>query len=236
MKVLSMCGGRRCSKGASLHCGADRDWKSPLSVAIATWTQARSAKPSDGCVRVAATVAALAKVCALVLLAGCAENHDVAELEAFMQAARSQPAPRSHESPEIISPVAESAHHEPADRDPFAPSPLMPAGGATQNTASPEPDPLRPKQPLERFAISALAMTGTLSAGAGRFGLVRDGNGFVHRVAVGNYLGQNHGRIQEISPSTIEIVEIVPDGAEGWARRTRSLSLGRSEAPLGETK
>ncbi|MFN3397953.1 MAG: pilus assembly protein PilP, partial [Sulfurimicrobium sp.] len=61
--------------------------------------------------------------------------------------------------------------------------------------------------------------------GATVFALIEDGDGGVQRVKVGNYLGKNHGRITEIAPSQITLVEIVPDGRDGWVERPRSLTL-----------
>jgi type IV pilus assembly protein PilP len=44
-------------------------------------------------------------------------------------------------------------------------------------------------------------------------------------VLSGNYLGTNDGRVTEISPSKISVVEIVPDGLGGYMERTASLAL-----------
>jgi type IV pilus assembly protein PilP len=47
----------------------------------------------------------------------------------------------------------------------------------------------------------------------------------VHRVTEGNYLGQREGRITEISPSKVSLVEIVPDGLGGYMERPAALAL-----------
>ena len=57
-------------------------------------------------------------------------------------------------------------------------------------------------------------------------GLVRDPDGVVHRVHVGNYLGQNYGRITGIGEDHIEIVELVPNGSGGWMERQATIALG----------
>ena len=41
----------------------------------------------------------------------------------------------------------------------------------------------------------------------------------------GNYMGQADGRVIEISPSKISVVEIVPDGLGGYIERPASLAL-----------
>jgi type IV pilus assembly protein PilP len=41
----------------------------------------------------------------------------------------------------------------------------------------------------------------------------------------GNYLGQNDGRIAQISESEIELVEIISDGIGGYIERDAAISL-----------
>ena len=47
----------------------------------------------------------------------------------------------------------------------------------------------------------------------------------IERVQVGNYLGMNQGRVVKISPTQIDLVEIVPDGRDGYVERPRTLVL-----------
>jgi type IV pilus assembly protein PilP len=47
----------------------------------------------------------------------------------------------------------------------------------------------------------------------------------VHRVAVGNHLGQNFGRIVAISDSEIQLVEIISDGLGGYLERPAAIGL-----------
>jgi type IV pilus assembly protein PilP len=47
----------------------------------------------------------------------------------------------------------------------------------------------------------------------------------VHRVIIGNYIGQNDGKITGISPSKIDVREIVPDGLGGYIERPAALAL-----------
>ena len=50
-------------------------------------------------------------------------------------------------------------------------------------------------------------------------------DGLIHRVTVGNHLGQNYGRILSISDSSISLVEIIPDGLGGYLERPASVGL-----------
>ena len=69
-------------------------------------------------------------------------------------------------------------------------------------------------------------MSGTLGAVGAIEGLVRDPDGVVHRVHVGNYMGQNYGRITAIEEDRIDLVELVPNGTGGWMERPASIALG----------
>lgn len=108
-------------------------------------------------------------------------------------------------------------------RDPFGP------GLDEQNEANasgPHPDQNRPREALESYPLDGLKMSGTLGLAKSMEGLVRDPDGVVHRVHVGNYLGQNYGRIISINEDRIDLVELVTNGSGGWMERQASIALG----------
>lgn len=105
-------------------------------------------------------------------------------------------------------------------RSPFVPS--EPTG-----VGSIRPDSSRPRQYLERFPLDTLTMVGTMRLGNVVYGLVQTKDGIVHRVAVGNYMGQNDGHIIQITPTQIRLVEIVPDGLGGFVKRAAALGLSQ---------
>lgn len=107
-------------------------------------------------------------------------------------------------------------------RDPFQP-PFRQVERAAGRPAC-APDIGRPRGHLEGFAIEQLEMVGTLSRGAQTFALLR-GASAVHRLAVGDYLGPDHGRVTAIHDSHIELVELFPDGEDAWLERSRTLAL-----------
>ena len=71
-------------------------------------------------------------------------------------------------------------------------------------------------------------MVGTLSQQT-LFGLVRDPDGGVHKVQVGDYMGTDHGRITSIEEVEIQLMEIVSDGIGGWVERSRTVAMGGGE-------
>jgi type IV pilus assembly protein PilP len=68
-------------------------------------------------------------------------------------------------------------------------------------------------------------MVGTLYIGETMYGLVQTSDGLIHRVVPGNYLGQNDGRIMDISESEITLVEIISDGIGGYIERDAAVGL-----------
>jgi type IV pilus assembly protein PilP len=70
-------------------------------------------------------------------------------------------------------------------------------------------------------------MVGTIRIAGTMYGLVQTKDGIVHRVTVGNYMGQNDGRITDILPSKLDLTEIVPDGLGGYMKRPAALGLSQ---------
>jgi type IV pilus assembly protein PilP len=87
------------------------------------------------------------------------------------------------------------------------------------------PDQNRPREFLEQFPLDTLRMVGTLADRRASFGLVQDKDGLVHRVGVGNHMGQNYGRIISITDSEIQLVEIISDGLGGYLERPAAIGL-----------
>jgi len=106
-------------------------------------------------------------------------------------------------------------------RSPFRPDTQQATGG----TGGTRPDDTRSREYLETFPLDTLGMVGTLNMDDTTYGLVRTADGLIHRVIPGNYLGQNDGRITEISDSEIKLVEIISDGIGGYIERDAAVSL-----------
>ena len=106
-------------------------------------------------------------------------------------------------------------------RSPFMPD--VPQAAGPGSGVRPVDD--RPREFLEAYSLDTLRMVGTLELGANDYGLVQTPDGLIHRVVPGNYLGQNDGRIIDITESKIEIVEIISDGIGGYIERDAAISL-----------
>jgi len=162
---------------------------------------------------------AVALACvAYALLAGCSSADD--ELNHFIEETKHEPGGRVEPLPEI-KPYETYVYADSEMRSPFMPS----APGAGAGLAGVRPDSKRNREFLEQFSLDTLKMVGTLRLGGSMFGLVQTKDGLVHRVAVGEHLGQAEGKITEISPSKISLVEIVPDSLGGYMERPAALAL-----------
>ena len=157
----------------------------------------------------------------LALLAGCDSDPQLQALNDELQLIRQQAVPLADETP-VAMPGLRFVASAPPLRDPFQP-PDQPASRPTGKPGS-APDLDRPRQYLEGFAVDQFRMVGTLSLGAQTFALLR-GTAGVHRLAVGDYLGGDHGRVVAIHEGQLELVEIFPDGEGAWLERPRTLVL-----------
>jgi len=86
------------------------------------------------------------------------------------------------------------------------------------------PDPARPRQPLEAFALDSLKMIGTIGA-SNKTGLVMTSDKVTYRVDIGQYIGQQNGKVVDVEPGKITLVELVPDGQGGWLERETFLVM-----------
>ena len=100
-------------------------------------------------------------------------------------------------------------------RSPFAPE--------TRNAVRPIAD--EPKGPLAAVPLDQVRLVGTLAGRGARFALVQGPGDEVHRLAVGDALGSDGGRIDAVQESSVRLVEVVLDGAGGWHRRVQTLTL-----------
>ena len=113
--------------------------------------------------------------------------------------------------------------------DPFEPFYLEPPrppdteGQVAGSGISPDFD--RNREELESYPLDGLRMMGTLEKGDQFWAILRDPDAIIHRVQIGNYIGQNHGKIIGISEDRVELLEIIPDGRGGWEERDAQIAL-----------
>jgi type IV pilus assembly protein PilP len=82
----------------------------------------------------------------------------------------------------------------------------------------------RRKEPLEAYPLDGMSMVGSVVKQARQYALLRVDN-LLYQVKVGDYLGQNYGKITKITETDISLREIVQDAAGEWIERGASLQL-----------
>ncbi len=95
---------------------------------------------------------------------------------------------------------------------------------STANLALISPELTRRKEALENYPLDSVSMVGVLDKKNTLVALLKI-NSFLHQVKVGNYVGQNYGRITKITDTDISIREIVQDAAGEWIERKVNLQL-----------
>ena len=160
-------------------------------------------------------------------LASCSSSEQE-ELQLWMseQRALSRPKIEPVQEPTKFSP---QAYTQEGLIEPFSGQKLTQAinrdsNKATANAALIAPELSRRKEPLEASPLDAVAMVGSLIKLGQPVALVRVDN-LLYQVRIGNYLGQNYGRVTKISETELALREIVQDAAGEWLERTATLQL-----------
>ncbi len=168
-------------------------------------------------------LATIALACG-ALLTGCSEDQQ--EIRSWMDAQRSG-------MPTIKETIAAPRRHEPfryvdeGQTDPFAKSRLLARGGPVPSGGV-KPDMDRRREALEGFPLDAIRMVGHMSNGQKNFALLQV-NDMVYQARVGNYAGQNFGKITRVTESEVQLKELVQDAAGDWTERDTALRLQESE-------
>jgi type IV pilus assembly protein PilP len=165
----------------------------------------------------------LALLVAVGLLAGCNGEQD--ELRGWMEQQRRDVKPNVPpiEAPRKFNPqpyVAGDAV------DPFSTQKLTVAlkQEARQPNSLMASELNRRKEPLEAFPLDSMAMVGSVVKQGRTHALLRVDN-LLYQVKVGDYLGQNYGKITRISETDMTLREIVQDAAGEWIERSGTLQL-----------
>lgn len=160
-----------------------------------------------------------------MILTACSSNTE--DLESHIASIKARPADPIPPIPPVKTYTAYE-YDGLTGRDPFRAS--LSEGSddvrSTKNSSGPRPDFDRPKEYLERYELDTLAMVGTFAKEGSEWALIRDPEGVIHRVPVGNYIGKNHGKVVNIEPTQVALSELISDGTGGWLVREASIALG----------
>ena len=163
----------------------------------------------------------LAGVLVASVVVSCGGEKD--DLDAYLEEVRARPGKPPEELPQIGHPEG-FGYAAAGRRSPFAP--IGPRTGDPRRAGAENgPDPAREREFLEHYSLDALRMVGSLRHASGLYGLMQTPDGLVHRLATGDYLGRNHGRVTRISHGEVRLVELVADGNGGYLQRPAVILL-----------
>ena len=160
---------------------------------------------------------------AALVVAGCSADHE--ELQQWMEQQRREVKPN-------VTPLQPPKKFDPAPYlmaqavEPFSNQKLTVAlkQEARQPNSVLAAELNRRKEPLEAYPLDSMAMVGSVTKQGQPFALLRVDN-LLYQVKVGDYLGQNYGRITKIAETEIGLREIVQDAAGEWIERPAALQL-----------
>lgn len=163
----------------------------------------------------------LATTCFLIV--GC-QDRSMQDLRVFVQETYADQKPEIEPLP-IPKPYKSFVYSADTLNDPFSEANIAPA--ERPDDVSPARDPNRRKEELEIFPLDGLKLVGTLKQGSQPWIVVSASDGTAHRATIGNYMGQNEGRIVEIllDEQKVELVEVVKDPTGKWVDQTVILSV-----------
>ncbi|UUX96537.1 pilus assembly protein PilP [Aquabacterium sp. J223] len=168
-------------------------------------------------------VAVLSAALLVAGLAGCSADED--ELQQWMEQQRREVKPNV---PPLVPPKK------------FTPEPYATAEGVEPFSAQKltvaikqearQPSSLlagemnRRREPLEAFPLDSMTMVGSVAKEGRPQALLRVDN-LLYQVKVGDYMGQNYGRVTRITETEVALREIVQDAAGEWIERMTTLQL-----------
>lgn len=177
------------------------------------------------------TNASITVLMSALLLGGCVSN-DISDLEAWTQQVLARPGGRIAPLPEIKPYEAYTYQSgKKGLRDPFqtfyqqveVSKEVKKDSGLTAEMEREIKN--RNREELEAYELDSLKMVGIMKDDKNTWGIIKDPNGTVHRVKVGNYMGRNIGKITNIFEDHIDLREIVQNSQGRWEERPASIAL-----------
>jgi len=163
-------------------------------------------------------------VLACTVLVACGGVNQHQDLQDYIEETKRRPSGQIDPLPPFV-PYESFSYGAMTLRSPFDPPVEDQIEVLLSQDSNVKPDFNREKEYLEAFNFASLSMVGTLMQGDAVWVLIDDSEGGIHRVTEGNYVGKNHGRIVKAAARQLDVIEIVPDGADGWVERPKVLQL-----------
>lgn len=163
-------------------------------------------------------IVARAMVIVFFGLTACSRNDRQSDVSQYIQKVRTAE-PHAIEPIPAFEPLQQFSY--PEDQERRSPFQTKVSNPILQTLA---PDMQRQKQPLEAFPLDALKFVGVLEEGMRRWALIMAPQGGVVRVSVGDYMGENYGKVIAVKENSLMIEErILQEG--NWTKRIVTFRL-----------
>lgn len=167
--------------------------------------------------------AGIAVASGMLLLAACSDDQQ--ELAQWMDQQRKEAKPR-------VQPISAPKKFDPQPYtaaevvEPFSSQKLAVAikQESRQSNSLLQSEINRRPEPLEAYPLDSVTMVGSVTRGNQPFVLLRVDK-LLYQVKLGDYVGQNYGKIIKITETDMSLREIVQDASGEWIERTSSLQL-----------
>jgi type IV pilus assembly protein PilP len=162
-----------------------------------------------------------------ISLAGCIGD-DQQDVKEWMREQRNATKPSVKPVPEpkkfVPTPYQNDVTIEPFSSQKLAQALKRESSQATANAALVAPELNRRKEILEGYPLDAISMVGSLVPKGSPVALIKVDR-LLYQVKVGDYMGQNYGKVIKLSETELILREIVQDAAGEWIERQANLQL-----------
>ncbi|MBU2739750.1 pilus assembly protein PilP [Acidithiobacillus concretivorus] len=165
----------------------------------------------------------------LALLAGCSDSDDLSHLRNFVA---NGPKTNNHITPLPKTPAYEPvAYNNPTNRDPFTSfSEMLLRKEAASEATGPHPVSHGPMQPLEKYSLSSLSVSGIMRTADGQlWAVIQAPDAKVYRATLGSYIGTHDGRITGIDDrmgkQSVTVEQYLPNAFGGYKKQQTVLHM-----------
>ncbi|GAA4900740.1 pilus assembly protein PilP [Ferrimonas pelagia] len=158
-----------------------------------------------------------------VMLAGCGGG--MADLRQYVAEVQATPVPFTEAAPPALE-IVGVPYLASSLRSPFRYQKVsLSEQEQTPAQDCPRPDLTRTKGALEAYAIDSFALKGILQDAQKKWALLQSGDGAIHTVGVGDFLGLYHGQVKAIGATGLVVAEWIPDAKGCWHSRETQLAM-----------
>ena len=168
----------------------------------------------------------LALLCMVCFALQACQSSELSDLQEFVATAYQDKKPEIESLPEI-QPYKGFEYSATEENDPFSVGNIAASHAAESSASGVGPEQNRRREPLEEYPLDALKLVGTMEQEITPWVIVQTSEGTAHRATVGNYMGQNEGKIKQIrlDEQAVVLVELVRNSAGRWVTREVEITI-----------